>query len=65
MFYMTLRIATTNTAVSLTIHLKKLIKPQSPMIQNLLKTMKTAAVPSAARITIDSMVEEMHLSLIN
>ena len=59
---MTLQMKTTHPAVSLTITQKKLGKNQSPMIQILLTTTKTAAVPLEARITIGSAVAEMHLS---
>ena len=62
---MTLQIATPHQEVRMTIPLMKIRKPQLPTIQILLTMTKAAAVPSAARKTIDSTVAEIHLSLIN
>ena len=62
---MTLRISTHHKAVSLTIPLIKMRKPQQPMIQIMMMTTKAEAVPSTARKTIDLTVADMHLSFIN
>ena len=60
-------IETTNPEVILKTPLTKLgkRKPQSPMIRIILTMTKAAAVPLAARTSIESTVAEMHISYIN
>ena len=62
---MKLRIATPHQAARLTIYLTNIRNPQSPTIQSLMTMSKAAPDPLAERITFDSIVAEMHLSLIN
>ena len=61
MFYTTLRIVTTHTEVSLTIHLMKLVKHKSTMSYILLTMTKEAVAPLEARITFDLTVADMNL----
>ena len=62
---MTLQRANPTQELRLTIHLTNMRKPQLPTIKILPTMKKTEADPSAARKTIDSMVADMYLSLIN